>query len=123
MRATGFFPIATRAMRFWRAMARYPAVETDSRPEAAPDGFAHGVPTELLEKCGPKAQEEILFAQRFPGWNGDKTIFCLSSLAGIDSSGRAVHLGLLFILEPGERPQFDLPSSGLSKEDGSTQAA
>jgi hypothetical protein len=86
-------------------------------PKLRPDGFSHGVPTELLEKCGPKAREEILFAQRFPGWNEDKTIFCLSSPAGIDSSGRAVHLGLLFILEPGERPQFELPSTGLSKED------
>ena len=36
-------------------------------PKLRPEGFSHGVPAELLEKCGPKAVEEILFAQRFPG--------------------------------------------------------
>jgi hypothetical protein len=66
-------------------------------PKLRPDGFSHGVPTELLEKCGPKAFEQILFAQRFPGWNGDKQLFSVSTPAGIDSSGRVVHLGLLFI--------------------------
>lgn len=86
-------------------------------PKLRPAGFSHGVPTELLEKCGPKAQAEILFAQRFPGWNGDKEIFSISSVAGLDSSGRVVHLGLLFILEPDERPKFELPYGGLSKED------
>lgn len=86
-------------------------------PKLRPEGFSHGVPTELLEKCGPKAQTEILFAQRFPAWNGDKEIFSISSVAGLDSSGRVVHLGLLFILEPDERPKFELPCAGLSKED------
>jgi hypothetical protein len=86
-------------------------------PKLRPEGFSHGVPTELLEKCGPKAQTEILFAQRFPRWNGDKKIFSISSVAGLDSSGRVVHLGLLFILEPDERPKFELPHEGLSKED------
>jgi hypothetical protein len=86
-------------------------------PKLRPEGFSHGVPTELLEKCGPRAQPEILFAQRFPGWSGNKEIFSLSTIAGIDSSGRVVHLGLLFILEPGEHPKFELPIAGLSKED------
>src|ERR1019366_677604 len=39
-------------------------------PTLRPEGFSHGVPTELLEKCGPKASGNILFAQRFTGWNG-----------------------------------------------------
>ena len=86
-------------------------------PKLRPEGFSHGVPAELLEKCGPKALPEILFAQRFPGWNGDKQLFLVSTPAGIDSSGRVVHLGLLFILEPRERPKFDLPHTGLSEED------
>jgi len=86
-------------------------------PKLRPEGFSHGVPTELLEKCGPKALAEILFAQRFPGWNGDKQILTVSSTAGVDSSGRVVHLGLLFILESHERPRFELPYTGLSKED------
>jgi hypothetical protein len=86
-------------------------------PKLRPEGFSHGVPTELLEKCGPKAFREILFAQRFPGWNGDKQLFSVSTTAGIDSSGRVVHLGLLFILEPRERPRFELPYAGLSEED------
>jgi hypothetical protein len=86
-------------------------------PKLRPEGFSHGVPTELLEKCGPKAFAEILFAQRFPGWNGDKQLFSVSTTAGLDSSGRVVHLGLLFILEPHERPRFDLSYAGLSKED------
>jgi hypothetical protein len=41
-------------------------------PKLRPEGFSHGVPTELLEKCGPKAFTEILFAQRFPAWLGAK---------------------------------------------------
>jgi len=86
-------------------------------PALLPVGFSHGVPTELLEKCGPKAFSEILFAQRFPDWSGDKELFFVSSPAGLDSSGRVVHLGLLFILEPDERPRFDLPYAGLSEED------
>ena len=86
-------------------------------PKLRPEGFSHGVPTELLEKCGPKVFKEILFAQRFPGWNGDKQIFSVSTTAGIDSSGRVVHLGLLFILEPHERPGFELPYAGLPEED------
>jgi hypothetical protein len=86
-------------------------------PKLRPEGFSHGVPTELLEKCGPKAFKEILFAQRFPGWNGDKLLFSVSTTAGIDSSGRVVHLGLLFILEPRERPGFELPYAGLPEED------
>ena len=86
-------------------------------PKLRPEGFSHGVPTELLEKCGSKALSEILFAQRFPRWNGDKQIFSVSTTAGRDSSGRVVHLGLLFILELHERPRFELPYAGLSKED------
>jgi len=86
-------------------------------PKLRPEGFSHGVPTELLEKCAPKAFAEILFAQRFPHWNGDKQLFSVSTPAGLDSSGRVVHLGLLFILEPRERPRFELPYASLSEED------
>jgi len=86
-------------------------------PKLRPEGFSHGIPTELLEKCGPKAFTDILFAQRFPGWNGGKQLFSVSSAAGADSSGRVVHLGLLFILEPRERPRFELPYASLSEED------
>jgi hypothetical protein len=84
-------------------------------PKLRPKGFSHGVPSELLEECGPKA--EILFAQRFPDWSRDKQLFCVSATAGFDFSGRVVHLGLLFILEPRERPRFDLPYTGLPEED------
>jgi hypothetical protein len=86
-------------------------------PKLRPEGFSHGVPTELLEKCGPKAHAQILFAQRFPRWNGDQQIFSILSVAGLDPPGRVVHLGLLFILAPDERPKFELPDAGLSKED------
>ena len=86
-------------------------------PKLRPDGFSHGIPTELLEKCGPKGLGDILFAQRFRGWNGDKQLFFISTPAGLDSSGRVVHLGLLLLLEPHERPRFDLSYSGLSPED------
>jgi hypothetical protein len=86
-------------------------------PKHRPEGFSHGVPAELLEKCGPKAFAEILFAQRFPAWDGDKQLFSVSTTAGLDSSGRVVHLGLLFLLEPNERPEFELPYASLSKED------
>ena len=86
-------------------------------PKLRPEGFSHGVPTELLEKCAPKAFAEILFAQRFPHWDGDKQLFSVSTPAGTDSSGRVVHLGLLFILEPHERPRFELPYASLSEED------
>lgn len=83
-------------------------------PRLRPEGFSHGVPAELVQRC---AVNEILFAQRFPGWNGNKQLFSVSTPAGVDSSGRLVHLGLLFILEPQERPRFDLPYFALSEED------
>jgi hypothetical protein len=86
-------------------------------PKLRPDGFAHGVPAELLENFGRKALAEILFAQRFPAWDGDKQLFSVSTPAGLDSSGRVVHLGLVFILEQRERPEFELPYANLSKED------
>jgi hypothetical protein len=88
-------------------------------PKLRPKGFSHGVPAELLEKCGSEAFAEILFAQRFPAWDGDKQLFSVSTPAGLDSSGRVVHLGLLFLLEPNERPKFELPYANLSKEDRS----
>lgn len=86
-------------------------------PRLRPDGFSHGVPTELLEKCGPTRFSEILFAQRFPGWNGDQQLFSISTVAGLDATGRIVHLGLLFVLEPHERPSFELSYAGLSEQD------
>jgi hypothetical protein len=86
-------------------------------PSLRPAGFSHGVPTELLEKCGPKAFTELLFAQRFPDWSGDKQLFSVFTPAGLDFSGRVVHLGILFILEPHQRPRFELPHTGLSEED------
>jgi len=86
-------------------------------PKVWPAGFSHGVPTELLEKCDSKNLAEILFAQRFPNWDGDKELFCVSTPAGLDASGRVVHIGLVFVLESGERPRFDLSCAGLSKED------
>lgn len=86
-------------------------------PKFRPEGFSHAVPAELIEKCGPKALGEILFAQSFPGRQGAKRLFCVSTPAGADASGRVVSLGLLFILEPHARPRFELPYAGLSGED------
>ncbi len=86
-------------------------------PSVRPAGFSHGVPTELLEKCASKALDELMFAQRFPAWNAGKQLFLVSTPAGVDASGRFVHLGILFILEPHERPSFTLLYDGLSKED------
>jgi hypothetical protein len=86
-------------------------------PKLRPAGFSHGVPTELLEKCGPEAFGQILFAQRFGGWNGDNVLFSVATPAGTDLSGRVVHLGLLLILGPHERPRFDPAYAGLPEED------
>lgn len=86
-------------------------------PKLRPAGFSHGVPAELLEKYGPQGVQQILFAQKFSGWIGNRDLFCMSAPAGEDSSGRTVHLGLLFMLEPIEHPQFDLPYGALSEED------
>jgi hypothetical protein len=86
-------------------------------PRLRPEGFSHGVPTEILERCGPKQFAQVLFAQRFPDWNASKQLFSVTSPAGVDSSGRVVHLGVLFILEPHEAPSFDLPYAGLSEQD------
>ena len=86
-------------------------------PKLRPAGFSNGVPTELLERCGPRGYAEVLFAQRFPGWNRGQELFSVSSAAGLDSSGRVVHIGLLFVLESGERPSFEMSSSALSEED------
>jgi len=82
-------------------------------PRLRPKGFSHGVPTELLEKFDAG---EILFAQKFP-WPGNRQLFSVSAPAGVDASGRVVHIGLLFILGPQERPQFDILHAGLSAED------
>lgn len=92
-------------------------------PKLRPAGFSHGVPAELLEKCGLQGSGEILFAQRFPDWDGGKQLFSVSTPAGLDASGRVVHLGLLFILEANERPKFELSYAGLSKEDRSFASA
>jgi len=86
-------------------------------PKRRPRGFSHGVPAELLERCGRAESEHVLFAQRFPDWNGRDQLFCLSCPAGMDAAGRVVHLGLMFILEPHERPIFVLPVAALPKED------
>ena len=86
-------------------------------PKVRPVGFSHGVPAEILERCGPEAFGKILFAQKFPEWSDGKQLFCVSAPAGVDASGRVVHLGLLFILEPHERPRFELSCASLSEED------
>jgi len=86
-------------------------------PRRRPEGFSHGVPTELLEKCGPKLLPRILFAQRFPEWNAGKQLFAVSTPAGVDSSGRLVHLGMLFILDAHESPSFDLSYAALPQEE------
>jgi hypothetical protein len=86
-------------------------------PETRPDGFSHGVPTELLERCGVERREQILFAQRFPRWSGDEQLAAVFAPAGVDASGRVVHIGLLFLLAADERPDFDVPVTGLSADD------
>ena len=86
-------------------------------PKLRPAGFSHGVPTELLEKTDPKRFSEILFAERFPGWQGDSQLCFLTTPAGLDSTGRVVHLGLLFILDARERPRFELSVADLSNQD------
>jgi len=86
-------------------------------PRARPQGFSHGIPAEILEKCGPQAFEQVLFAQRFPAWDGGKQLFSIFSTAGFDSTGRVVHLGLLFVLEPDEQPRFELTCASLPKAD------
>jgi hypothetical protein len=58
-----------------------------------------------------------LFAQRFPRWNGDQQLFTVSTVAGLDATGRVVHLGLLFVLGPDERPSFELSYAGLPEQD------
>ncbi len=86
--ATGFFPIAISATRSSRATATETMpLRRVLDPKPWPRGFSHGVPTELLEKCAPEDRDEILFAQRFPNWDGDKELFCLSTPAGLDSLG------------------------------------
>lgn len=86
-------------------------------PKRRPAGFSHGVPSELIQSCGLEGVSEILFAQKFPRWDGNRELFLVSTPAGVDSSGRFVHLGLLFILDPQERLRFDLPCDALSEED------
>ena len=93
------------------------AAATDSRPEAAPGGvFAR-------RTDGAAGEMRTSLRARFCLRNGSPTgmetssCFRVSTPAGVDSSGRVVHLGLLFILEPHERPRFDLPYAGLPEED------
>ena len=86
-------------------------------PRLRPEGFSHGVPSELLEKCAPKQLARILFAQSFPDWRDHQRLFSVLTPAGVDSSGRVVHLGVVFILDPHERPSFDLSYAGLPEAD------
>jgi len=86
-------------------------------PKLRPPGFSHGVPAELLERCAPTPLAQILFAQKFPDWNAGRQLFCVSTPAGVDSSGRIVHLSLLLLLEQNERPRFDLSCAALSELD------
>jgi len=88
-------------------------------PRLRPEGFSHGVPSELLEKCGAEQSAQVMFAQRFPQWNGNRQLFLVATPAGLDVSGRVVHLGVLFILEPGESPSFELPCAGLPEQERS----
>ena len=85
-------------------------------PRFRPEGFSHGIPAELIERCGENAIPEILFAQSFP-FDGERRLFLVSAVAGTDRSGRFVHLGLVIIAERGERVAFRLPYDGLSRED------
>jgi hypothetical protein len=86
-------------------------------PKTRPAGFSHGVPTELLEKVTPIGVGQILFAQRFPRWNGAQTLFSVTTPAGVDATGRVVHIGMLFVLDPRERPSFELSYAALSPQD------
>ena len=86
-------------------------------PVSRPEGFSHGVPTEIFERCPRADWSRVLFAQRFVGWNGDHQILSIVTPAGQDITGRLVHIGLLLILERGEQPRFDAPCAGLSEED------
>ena len=86
-------------------------------PELRPDGFSHGIPTEVLETCGPAGLDEVLFAQCFPAGSDGTRLASVFTPAGVDSSGRVVHLGLLYFLGPGERPDFALPYARLPPDD------
>lgn len=86
-------------------------------PRLRPEGFSPGVPSELLEKCGPKQLAQILFAQSFPDWRDHRRLLSILTPAGVDASGRVVHLGVVFILDPHERPSFDLSYAGLPEAD------
>ncbi len=92
-------------------------------PETRPDGFAHGVPTEVLERCATRGFADALFAQRFPRWSDDTELRSVFAPAGVDASGRTVHLGLLFLLTPGEEADFELSSTGLPEVDRPHAAA
>jgi len=92
-------------------------------PARRPAGFSHGVPTELLERCPPGQRRELLFAQRFPRWDGAGDLVSVCTTAGVDASGRAVHIGLLLLLGPTEIPIFALTPAGLPEADRPHAAA
>jgi hypothetical protein len=92
-------------------------------PGDRPPGFSHGVPRELLEKYGPEHQGEVLFAQRFPCGPSGEQLAAVFAPAGVDMTGRVVHIGLLFVLGKGEAPQFALSRDGLRADDRASAAA
>jgi hypothetical protein len=92
-------------------------------PLRRPAGFSHGVPTEILERQASKNRSQILFAQRFPNWDTDRQLIAIATPAGVDRSGRIVHLTLLFILGANEQPRFDVPLNDLSEADRTHAAA
>jgi hypothetical protein len=86
-------------------------------PAQRPEGFSHGVPTEILEKRLKRDLSEIVFAQRFPNWEKERELIAIATPAGMDQSGRVVHLGLLLLLRKGEPASFVVSLEGLCEED------
>jgi len=70
-----------------------------SIPSSALRDFRTAYRAEMLEN-GARTHSRRFCCATVPAWNGDKQLFSVSTPAGLDSSGRVVHLGLLFLLEP-----------------------
>ncbi len=88
-----------------------------STRSSAPRGFPMACRRKFWRSADQRLSKRFCLRNGFREWNGGKQLFSVSTPAGVDATGRVVHLGLLFILDPHERPRFELSYRSLAEED------
>jgi len=86
-------------------------------PKLRPEGFSHGVPTELLEKCGPKVFKEILFCATVSRLEWRQADLFRIDNCGIDSSDEWFTSGSCSFSNRMNARDSSCPYAGLPEED------